>query len=287
MAPASPTLAAWELGVRLREVRERMGLTPQEGASAVGMVKSALNNVEHGRRNLAGDKFGAVCSAYRLTSEEADELRALQESSFGRGWWWHYGGLFPAELLRFFGFEDGAEQIETFESNLVSGLLQTESYARAIHRGDAANVRLSDVERSIEVRMRRQERITGTDPIRAVVVMGESALWQQIGGAAVLADQLQHLLGLVAKYPDTLDLRIVPFTSGGCGAMGGSTFHLLTFPSPRLPKLAWQETAVTTELVHDELRLREYRASFAEVLDHAANADESVKLIRNALTAIS
>ncbi|MBB5154324.1 helix-turn-helix domain-containing protein [Saccharopolyspora phatthalungensis] len=283
MAPASPTLAAWELGQRLKEARENLGLTGSDAAKALGITQNYMSNIEHGRRTIAEDKLRQLTAVYELPPEDQEELVALRKTCEGRGWWARYGGIYPAELLRFFGYEHGAEEVRSYENILVSGLLQTESYARAIHRGDGANLRMSEVERRVEVRMRRKHRIQGADPLRASILMGEAALRQQVGGTAVLEEQLRHLLDLIDKYPDNLDLRVIPFTAGSYGAMGSSTFHVLTFPSPRLPRLAWLETAVAMDLIDDQARVAQYSASFEEASTFALGRQDTVDLIRDTL----
>ncbi|QIZ39444.1 helix-turn-helix transcriptional regulator [Saccharopolyspora sp. ASAGF58] len=283
MSPASPTLAAWELGQRLKEAREDHGLTGSDAAKVVGITQNYISNVEHGRRTIAEEKLRQLASVYELPPEELDELVALRKACEGRGWWARYSGIYSAELLRFFGYEHAAEEVRTYETILVSGLLQTESYARAIHRGDGANLRMSEVERRVAVRMQRKQRLLGTDPLRATILMGETSLRQQVGGTAVLLEQLRHLLDLIDECPDNLDLRIIPFTAGSHGAMGSSTFHVLTFPSSRLSRLAWQETAVAMDLVDDQARVAQYSASFEEAMTFALDRQDTADLIRETL----
>ncbi|MER7010425.1 helix-turn-helix transcriptional regulator [Saccharopolyspora sp. NPDC000359] len=283
MAPASPTLAGWELGQRLKEAREHLGLTGSEAAKAIGITQNYISNVEHGRRTISEDKLRQLMTVYGLPDEERDELVALRGTCESRGWWARYSGIYPAELLRFFGYEHGAEEVRTYEQSLVSGLLQTESYARAVHRGDRANLRMSEVERRVAVRMLRKDRLLGAEPLRATILMSEASLRQQVGGPAVLAEQLEHLLALIDECPDTLDLRVIPFTAGSFSAMGSSTFHVLTFPSPRLPRLAWQETAVAMDLISDQARVSQYTAAFEEAETFALNREDTAELIRERL----
>ncbi|KAA5836248.1 helix-turn-helix domain-containing protein [Saccharopolyspora hirsuta] len=247
------------------------------------MTQNYISNVEHGRRTISEDKLTQLMDVYGLPDEEQRELIALRRTCEGRGWWARYSGIYSAELLRFFGYEHGAEEIRTYEHSIVSGLLQTESYARAVHRGDGANLRMSEVERRVAVRMRRKDRLLGDDPLRATIVMSEAALHQQVGGTAILEEQLRHLLDLIDRCPDTLDLRVIPFTAGSFGALGSSTFHVLTFPSPRLPRLAWQETAVSTDLIADQAMVAQYSATFDEAGTFALDRHATGELIRERL----
>lgn len=287
MAPASPLVAAWELGVRLKEAREQVDLTGTEAAESIGVTQNYLSNIEHGRRKIAEEKLTTLIGTYLLDADEAGELVELRKASDGRGWWSRYSGLFAPELLRYFGFEHGAEEIRSYESGVMSGLLQTRDYAHAVHSGDRANLRGSEIERRVDARQMRQRRISGTDPLRAVIVLAEGVLYQQVGGRDVLAAQLEHVIDVIHSHADTLEVRIIPFSAGSYGAMGSSTFHLLTFPNPRLRRLGWFESVTSLNLVDDETRVHQYSVAFDEVLDRAADRDSSEKIIRGVLASLT
>ncbi|SFP32753.1 Helix-turn-helix domain-containing protein [Amycolatopsis arida] len=280
--PSSPTVASWELGSRLRAKRELLGLRSSVVVKNLGMSVQFLSAVEHGKKKLPMDKLDALIRVYEVDADEAVELRALREAAGLRGWWSQFSALFSEELLRMFGLEHGAESVRAFDNGLMNGLLQTEDYARAIIEAGSPNVRLAEVDRRVRARMIRQRRLTGEEPLQLTAVMSESTIHQQVGGPAVLADQLRHLLDLVDTHADTLDLRIVPFTATGHHAMGGSSFNLMTFPSSFLGTLVWQETVTSTELIEDDLTVREYSLAYAEVCKSALSQQESVDLIRQA-----
>jgi transcriptional regulator with XRE-family HTH domain len=277
--PSSPTVASWELGQRLRDKRELLGIRGSEVAKALDMSVQFLSAAEHGKKKLPEDKLGALISRYEVDADEAQELRALRDAAAQRGWWNQFSALFSAELLRLFGFEHGAESIRAFDNGLMNGLLQTEDYARAIIEAGSPNIRLAEVDRRVRARMIRQRRLSGDDPLHLTAVMSESTIHQQVGGPSVLREQLRRLLDLVDAHADTLDLRIVPFTATGHHAMGGSAFHLMAFPSVNIGTLVWQETVTSTELIDDDLTAREYSLAYAEVCKSALDRQESVELI--------
>ncbi|MGW5642881.1 helix-turn-helix domain-containing protein [Saccharopolyspora sp. NPDC003752] len=287
MAPSSPPVAAWELGIRLREARELVDLSSTDAAKSIGITQNYLSNVEHGRRRIAEDKLDKLLTNYGVRDDEREELLALRRASDGSGWWSRYSGLFSPELIRFFGYEHGAQEVHTYEGAMISGLLQTENYSRAVHSGDSANLRKSEVERRIEARIRRQERLSGPDPLNATILMAEGALHQQVGGPEILAEQLQQLLTMMDEHSGTLDVRIIPFSAGAYCALGSSTFHLLTFPSTRLVRLGWHETVTSLNLVESELKIHQYSVAFSEALSRAADRDGSKQLIHKALHQIT
>jgi transcriptional regulator with XRE-family HTH domain len=279
MAPPSPVVAGWDLGLRLREKRERLGLRGKDVHVAIELVPTYLSAVEKGKQQLSVEKLRALAELLEFDENAVVEMIRLRGEALGRGWWSKFTALFSDDLLRFFGYEHGAESIRTYCSGLVYGMLQTERYARAIIEAGAPNVRLAEVDRRVQARMMRQQRLSGPDPVHLHCVMSEAALRQQIGGPEVLADQLRHLANLINDNPVTLDLRIVPFTATGNDAMGGSNFNLLAFPGGNLPTLAWQETVTSTQLIDDFQMVREYALTHASATTSALDREASLIMI--------
>jgi Domain of unknown function (DUF5753) len=138
------------------------------GAAAgkpVGLSATFLSDVENGKKNLPEDKLDALITAYEFDADAAAELRALREQCGQRGWWQKFNTLFPADVLRFFGYEHGAEAIHTFNGSLVPGLLQTRDYARAVIETGSPWIRLAEADLRVKSRMIRQRRLTGDEPL--------------------------------------------------------------------------------------------------------------------------
>ncbi|WP_019856034.1 helix-turn-helix domain-containing protein [Actinopolyspora mortivallis] len=282
MAPSSPTVAAWELGRRLREKRDEAGLSATAAARKFGITAAYLSEFENGKKNIGEERLARLIEAYELDEQEAAELFGLRNEAGNRGWWSEYSALFSDELLRFFGYEHGAESVRSYDSAIVNGLLQTENYARAVIEAGAPNIRLAEVERRLECRLRRQHRVTGSEPLHLSSVMSEAVLHQRIGGAGVLAEQLEHLVELINAHPDTLDIRVVPFESTGHDAIGGSPFLLMTFPTGKLPTLLWHETVTSTQLITDSLTIREHSLAHTEASKAALDRKDSLDKIASA-----
>ena len=126
---SSPVVQAWELGMRLRQRREEVGFTAAAAGRAIGIIQAYVSGVEAGRVKLPARRLAQVVEAYELEPEEAAELEELRAGAARRGWWHEYSQLFPAEFLRFLGYEAGADQIRSFHPEAIHGLLQTEAYA--------------------------------------------------------------------------------------------------------------------------------------------------------------
>jgi transcriptional regulator with XRE-family HTH domain len=110
--------------------------------------------------------------------------------------------------------EAGASVIRWFEPSLVPGLVQTEAYARAVLSWKPESA-------STEVHLRnRLARQSVLDRAELRVVMLETVLYREVGDAATMSGQLEHLLD-VGRRP-TVTLQVLPDTPVVVGSLGGA-----------------------------------------------------------------
>jgi transcriptional regulator with XRE-family HTH domain len=275
----SPTVQAWELGLRLRERREELGVTAVAAGRATGITQAYVSGVEAGRVKVPADRLAQLVKLYEIDKEEAAELEQLRVAATERAWWHQYSQLFPAEFLRFLGYEAGADNVRSYQGELLDGLLQTEDYARAVIRGGNTYVRLTEMERRVKVRIARQGRLDGEHPLRLTALVAEGALRQQVGGPEVMRAQLDHLANLMTERSEQIEIRVVPHTAGAHPALGGP-FQILSFSSPRLPDLVWQEVLTSSDIIDQSSRVADYVVTFAESRERALSSDESLALIQ-------
>ncbi|MGW4244423.1 Scr1 family TA system antitoxin-like transcriptional regulator [Nocardia sp. NPDC004722] len=278
MAPVSPTVARWELVLRLRELREQCGFDSATFAKRVGFTPANWSHVEKGRRVLTANTIGPVLELLEVEGEEREELLELLALSKERGWWAKSSALIGPELQRYYGMELGAESIRSYDSLVVPGLLQTEEYARALISADVM-IRPVQVEQLVAVRLRRQERLRGDDRVELTAVIGEATLLQQIGGPKVLRGQLEHLAHLLDEL-DSVTVRVIPFTATRGALLGSSSFHLLDFASENLPTFTWVEGAVFGGAVEDPEQIRDLGFAFVRAMDQSLGRAESLELIK-------
>lgn len=278
MAPVSPTVARWELVLRLRELREQRGFDSAGFARRVGFTPANWSHVEKGRRVLTTKTIGPVLELLDVDAEERVELLALLEASKQRGWWAKSSALIGPELQRLYGMEYGAQSIRSYDSLVVPGLLQTEDYARALISADVM-IRPVQVEQLVAIRMRRQERLRGADAVELTAVFGEGTLLQQTGGPDVLRGQLNYLADLIEEL-DTVEVRVIPFAATAGAVLGGSSFHLIDFVGEQLPTFGWVESAVFGGAVEDPDLVRDLRFAYLRAVEQSLSRVESLALIR-------
>lgn len=279
MALPSPVVAGWELVLRLRERREQIGVEVKQITQTLGFSRNYWSAVENERKILSEEALKKLLDLLELGSDESREMLALREIARDRGWWSDYSALFDAELRRFFGLEHGAHSIRAYENLLIPGLLQTADYARAVIHPFVTVPRVQ-VEQRVGVRLRRQQRLDDDDPLRFTAIISEAALHQQIGCAAVLRDQLVHLVDLIEKYPENLYVHVVPFTANAYSLFGGGTLNLIDFENPRLPTVVWQETVTAWGVIDDPSRVDAISTAFDEALQRSLDEGQSRALIQ-------
>ena len=120
----------------------------------------------------------------------------------------------PGWFAKWADIEARASLIRWFEPLLVPGLLQVESYARAVlaWKPDSASA-----EANLKTRQARQT-VLGLAELR-VVILG-SVLNREVGDASVMCEQIEHLL-TVGSRPSVM-IQIVPDVPGVAGALGGA-----------------------------------------------------------------
>jgi transcriptional regulator with XRE-family HTH domain len=104
---------------------------------------------------------------------------------------------FPAAFRSFAPHEAEATALYIFEHSMIPGLLQTEAYARAILETHP-DVTEDVVSERLAGRLSRQAILERDDPPPPVVcaLIDQSALNREIGGPAVMRDQLMHLVAM-------------------------------------------------------------------------------------------
>ncbi|ONI73256.1 transcriptional regulator [Actinosynnema sp. ALI-1.44] len=279
MTPTSSTVQAWELGIRLKERREELGMTAAAAGKATGLGGTNLSAIETGKRKLPPFRMADIAEVYGLTDQEMFPLEALRAGADRREWYHDYSLIYSDEFIRFLGLESGAVGVRNYEGEVIPGLLQTADYAKAMIKGGGPYIRPVEVDVRVESRMLRQDRLVGECPLRLSAVVGEAALRQQVGGRGVMRGQLKRLAEMAVG---SVDVRVMPFSAGAHPLIGNSAI-LLSFLSPRLPDLLWQETVTSQTIVDKRSKLLEVSASFDHAMERALSHADSMALIRRVL----
>jgi hypothetical protein len=206
--PGSPTVRRRRLAAELRAIRERRGENLLTVATGLRWSTSKLSRYELG----IGLKPGEVTSLldhYQVTGDLRKHLLGLAQEASRKGWWEEYSDVSSAEYREFIGLEAEASSITVWHVEVVTGLLQTERYARSIltEYSRVEPIAPAIIERRVELRMRRQQ-VLEKEQVNLLIVLDESVLKRQYGDESVMYEQLQWL-ATQADRPN-ITLRILP-----------------------------------------------------------------------------
>jgi transcriptional regulator with XRE-family HTH domain len=177
-------------GAEVRRLRKATGLNQEQLAGMVNVTRSYITQIESGRTRCRRDFALRLDRALKsgVTIVEAwDELLESIKSD-----------KYPKYFINFPKAEQSAIMLRAYEDRVVYGLFQTEAYA---------GVLLNDND-AVGNRMRRQAVLSRIPAPTVTVVMDETVLYREVGGKAVMREQLEHLMGLSEK--EKINIQIVP-----------------------------------------------------------------------------
>lgn len=254
----NPTFHHWKLHHNFKDLREKQpGLHQRVAAGAMGWSEAKLMRIETGHVKISAKDRDALLKYYGADDATVAEIVATWNASRRLPWWSEYADLVTPEFALQLGFESSAFTLDQYYSTVIPGLLQTPDYAREVMSQWAPK---SDVQRQVELRMRRQESFEREDAPKATFILDEPALRRHIGGPAVLKAQLRRLLELMTNQ--NIDIEVIPHTAGAAPAMMGS-FILMTFAGVDARVASFESPAAFVIFREDEEVITKYFGIFA------------------------
>ena len=221
---ATPTVRRLQLGHELRRIREEVGHTAATAARVLGCNITKISRLELGQSGIAIGDLKMLLESYGTDPEHIAWMMDLARNNRERGRWSGYRSTVPEWFRMYLDLEQDAEDIRVTQTEVVHGLLQTEAYMRALYSGIGDASRPADVESAVQARKERQDIFSRPDGPTISIILSEASVRRVVGGNAVMAGQLDHLVDMVS-HP-RLRLQLHPFGSGDPGGAGHS-FSLL------------------------------------------------------------
>src|SRR5579862_9491683 len=174
-APASPTVRRRRLAAELRGIREDTGKSGDTVAAALRWSASKISRYERARTGLRPQEVARLLDYYQITGPRREVLLGLAEDAARKGWWEEFAESLSQDYKQFIGFEHEAASMAIWHVDVVTGLLQTEAYARHIISSYSRVEPMPPgmIGRTVGVRMRRQQ-VLDRDDLRLSVVLDES-----------------------------------------------------------------------------------------------------------------
>ncbi|MBO2457788.1 helix-turn-helix domain-containing protein [Actinomadura violacea] len=281
---AAPTVRRRRLGIELRRLRERLGGTVEEIAARLDWSPSKLSRIENARIGVRVSDVRLLLESYRVGEGHKGEVLALAQAATEQGWWAEYRDVMAGEFGTFVALEDEARTAFSFQTYAVPGLLQSRDYAhRILSSGRAIAVSTRrQIERRVDLRMRRQEVLRRDDPMTLSAVIDESVLLRAIAGRDVMQAQMLALLE-VAALPNVrihvlpLDVEREPIFADDFTLLDFAPAYDVTFPD-----VVYLENLSTTAVLQRDEVTHMYRLSWESLSSVCLSVDESLRRISRA-----
>ena len=235
---SAPTVLRMILGRRLQERRQGAGVSLDDAARALRVTSLTIRRLEKAEVALKPLYVEKLLETYGADRQEIDEFVAYAERANEPGWWHTYRDVLPTWFSAYVSLETGAKTLRAYEPHYVTGLLQTRRYARGVLGGGFPNDGDEELERRVDLRLRRQSLLERPDAPTLWVVLEEAVLHRVVGGPEVMREQIDRLLEV--SELDHVSVDVVPFTAGAhVGACAPYTYF--RFEEPELPDVVYTE----------------------------------------------
>ncbi len=204
-------------------------MTQEQVAAEMDWSLSKVIRIETGAVSVSTNDVRGLLNLFRVTDQpEIERIIGLARSARQKPWWYAYRNHLATGYLSYLDLEAGASTLRFYHAAVIPGLLQTESYARAVNRASEPEpVETEQFELEIEVRMRRQRAVLDRDdPPEIMVVLEQATLMRRLGDPAALHDELLQLQRLSAR--PNVSIRVLPFSAPVAAGIFGS-FIILDF----------------------------------------------------------
>jgi transcriptional regulator with XRE-family HTH domain len=260
----------------LHRLRAASHLTLEDVADHLECSPAKVSRIENGQVAVRIQDARELLDLYDVDEEQREPLLQMVRQARGKGWWSDYADLLDEGGQTLLSLEDEASAILVYETNLIAALLQTRRYAWELisSRNDSP---LDLVQRTVDLRMARQQILDRPNAPRLNVVLDEASLRRAVSSRDVMREQYD-LLADTAAQPN-ISLRVLLFGAGAHQAMG-FPFQIFEFVDDD-PHLVCVELLSRREILESAEEVGRYRAAFNQVCERALPAEESRNFLLN------
>jgi transcriptional regulator with XRE-family HTH domain len=276
MTTRTPTGRRRRLGAELRRLREAAGLTIDRVAEELECSPSKVSRIETGQVSATPRDVRDMLGLYGVDDARLEAMVQVAREARQRGWWQKFVDV-PDGVPAYVGLETAATSIDVYMALLVPALLQTPDYARAVIAAVRPDLPPSEIDRRVELRLRRQDLLGQERPPRMRVLLDDTVLRRPVGGPAVMAAQRRRLLADADRPAVTIQVL-----EAGAGAHAGmdGPFTIFGFPAPAERDVVALDSAADALYLEDAEDVARYRRVFELLLPAARSPEDSAAIIR-------
>ncbi len=273
----SPTVRRRILAGQLKALRTAKGINRKQAADQLGVAETTITRIENTTAKASVGDVMALLELYEVDNEEDREsLIRLARDANKRDWYQKHKSVILPQFETYFALEGEAEELRSFELGLVPGLLQTGDYYRAYLTTPPMAFPESSIEKMVEFRLARQERMIDAAGPRLSVIVDEAVVRRAVGGPEVMRAQLAHLRQMSER--EKITVQVYPFSSGAAQALDGS-FTILTFPESSHADVVYLESQTDGRYLEADDVVNRYNLLFNQLRENALSTEESAALL--------
>ncbi|MCT4356068.1 helix-turn-helix domain-containing protein [Streptomyces sp. Je 1-79] len=265
-----------QLGATMRKLRARSGMTLEEAGRLVGVSKATVSRYETQAGPVKWPIVDALCREYGASDVEREAVVGLAKDAKQQGWWNSFADSIPESMNLLLTLEDEAVREDHFSCVYVPGLLQTRDYSTALQQANELRLATEEIERLVDIRMKRQEVLTRARPPHLWAILDESVLRRVVGSREIMKAQLRRLLE--ANKANQITLQVLPFSKGAHAAALGS-FVILGGAEASLD-VVYVDLHTGSLFMETEEELDRYRLAFEYLRAQALDMEASSSLIQ-------
>jgi hypothetical protein len=235
-----------------------------------------VSRIETGQVSATPRDVRDMLALYRVDEDRREAMVQIAREARQRGWWQKFVDV-PDGVPAYVGLEAAATSIDVYMSLIVPALLQTPDYARAVIGAVRPDLPAAEIDRRVELRIRRQGLLDQDHPPAMRVLLDDTVLRRPVGGAAVIADQRRRLLADADRPAVTL--QVLEVDAGAHAGMDGP-FTIFGFLAPAERDVVALDSAADALYLENPEDLRRYRRVFDLLLPAALSPEASAALIR-------
>lgn len=251
------------VGAQLAVLRRAAGFTQRTLAERAQVDEETIASIEQGRRPLKEDFAELLDKVLDTKGVLSAALEHMPEVD-----------LFPRWAEELIDLEQEALTLSSYQNQALPGLLQTDTYARAVFRNEVPTLTEDEIAQRVAARIARQEILQHKEPPTASFIISEVTLMDRLGGDEVYFEQLRHLRKC-ADLPG-ITLQVMPVGRGFHAGLSGPFILIETFDHQRVAYVEGQQRGW---LIADPDEVSILERKYAMLRTQALNPEETKRLL--------
>jgi hypothetical protein len=280
--PSGTTTLRVMIGGKLRQLRTDADISREEAAYEIRADASKISRLELGRVSFRLRDVRDLMVMYGVQDEdEIERVVEMAREANQPSKWRRYSDYLPDWFSNYLEMEGAASMIRTYEVQVIPGLLQNEQYARAVMMLGYGHTPLTEIDKRIDVRMKRQEILDRKEKRPELwAVIDEAALHRPFGGGNVMSGQIKTLIEACDK--PNVRIQIVPFASGAHSG-AGAPFTWLRFAYAELSDVIYLEHLTGGLYLERDNEIDAYQAAMEHLCVQATQPHKTQDFLKNIL----